>query len=101
MSGGEDDERLDHVAATLIGCGDSGGLRDGAVLEAHRLDFEGADPVAGGDDDVIRAALVPDVSVLVHAGGVLGMEPFAAECLLALVRQAPIAERVMRVRASA
>ena len=48
-----------------------------------RLDLERADPVTGGDDHVVGAALVPEVAVLVLDGGVLRVEPLAAEHLFA------------------
>ena len=101
MALGEDDERLDHVPLDLVGGGDGGRLGDGVVLEAGRLDLEGADPVAGGDDHVVGAARVPDVAVLVLGRGVLGVEPLAAEGLLAGLLVAPVAERVVRVGAGA
>src|SRR5579862_5358786 len=68
------------------------------MLEARRLDLERADAVAGGDDHVVGAALVPEVAVLVLPCGVLGVEPLAAEGLLASPRVVPVAQRIVRVR---
>ncbi len=68
------------------------------MLEARRLDLERADPVPGRDDHVVGAALVPDVPVLVHAGGVLRVEPLAAEGLARRLLVVPVPERVVRVR---
>src|SRR4029078_9478228 len=65
---------------------------------AGRLDLERADPVAGRDDHVVGPPLVPDVAVLVHARGVLGVEPLAVERLPRSLLVVPVAERVVRVR---
>ena len=62
---GEHDERLDDVAAQLVGRRDDRGLAHRRMLEARRLDLERADPVAGRDDHVVGAADVPVVAVLV------------------------------------
>ena len=69
------------------------------MLEAHRLDLERPDPVAGRDDHVVRPALVPDVAVLVARRGVAGVEPLTAECRLGVGRPVPVAERIVRVGA--
>ena len=69
------------------------------MLDARRLHLERPDPVAGRDDHVVGAAGVPDVAVLVGLGGVLGVEPLAAEHLLGVLGPVPVAERVVRVRA--
>ena len=95
---GEDDERLDDVATQLVRRRDRGRLAHRRMLQARRLDLERADAVAGGDDHVVGAALVPVVAVLVLARGVLGVEPLAAEGLLARLRVVPVAERIVRVR---
>src|SRR4029078_11985369 len=65
---------------------------------AGRLDLERADPVAGRDDHVVRAPLVPDVAVLVHACGVLRVDALAVERLPRSLLVVPVAERVVRVR---
>jgi hypothetical protein len=49
------------------------------------LDLEGPDPVARGDDDVVVAALEPEVAVLVFADLVPGRPPLAVERLLTQV----------------
>src|SRR5262245_51520680 len=71
------------------------------MLETDRLDLEGADSVAAGDDHAVSAALVPDVAVLVFAGGVLGVEPLASEGLFGGLWLAPVAERVVGIGAGA
>ena len=101
VAGREHDERLHDVAAPLVGRRHRRGLGDRRVLEARGLDLERPDPVPGGDDHVVGAALVPDVAVLVEARRVLGVEPLAVERLLAGLVVAPVAERIVRVRARA
>src|SRR4051794_14650864 len=96
--GREHDECLDDVPAQLVRRGDCRGFPDRRVLETDGLDLERADAVTGGDDHVVGATLVPDVSVFILAGGVLRMEPFAAEHRLTLGRLIPVAEREVRIR---
>src|SRR5205085_6585834 len=74
-----DDERLDDIAAELVGRRDRGRFLDARMLEADGLDLERADAVARRDDHVVGAALVPDVAVLVLSRRVLRVEPVAAE----------------------
>ena len=71
------------------------------MLEAGALHLEGADAVPGGDDHVVGPSDVPVVTVLILYGRVLGVEPLAAERLDACVLVAPVAERIVRVRARA
>src|SRR4051794_8414391 len=71
------------------------------MLDAGGLHLERADAIAGGDDDVVGAAGVPDVAVLVLRRGVLGVEPLAAEGLARRLLVVPVAERVVRVAARA
>src|SRR5947209_9276573 len=69
------------------------------MLQTGRLDLERTDPVPGRDDHVVGPALVPVIAVLVGPGGVLGVEPVAAERLLGVLgRPVPVAEWVMGVR---
>src|SRR3954453_7489439 len=91
-------EGLHDRAPPLVRDGDRRRLLDRVMLETGRLDLERPDPVAGGDDHVVRPALVPDVAVLVEARRVLGMEPLAAEGLARGLLVAPVAERIVRVR---
>src|SRR5450432_1312551 len=69
------------------------------MLETSRLDLERPDAVAGRDDHVVGSPDVPDVAVLVLDGGVLRVEPLAAEGLGTCLVVAPVAEWIMRVRA--
>ena len=68
----QDDDGAHRLAANLVGGRDRGGLGDGGVGEQRRLDLEGPDPVAGGDDHVVAAALEPEVAVLVLGHAVAG-----------------------------
>ena len=61
------DDSAHDRAALLIGGGDGGGLGDGGVGDERGLDLEGPDPVAGGDDHVVVAALEMEPAVGVAA----------------------------------
>ncbi len=80
-----------------VGRGHGGGLDHAGMRDDRGLDLERADAVAGRDDHVVVASLVPDVAVLVLAGDVLGVEPVAAEHVDAVLRSAPVPERIVRV----
>ena len=95
------DERLHDVAALRVGRRDRGRLQDRRMLHARRLDLEGADAVPRRDDHVVGPSGVPVVAVLVGLRGVLRVEPLAAEDLLGVLGTVPVAERVVRVGASA
>ena len=75
------DDRPHDGAALWVWCGDRGGFGDVGVREQRRLDLEGADPVAGGEDDVVVAALEVEIAVLVGADQVPGRPPLAFEAL--------------------
>src|SRR3954454_1666929 len=94
----EHDEGLHDVAAPLVGGCDGGGLAHSRMLDARGLHLERANPVAGRDDHVVGAPGVPDVTLLVHHGSVLRVEPVAAERLARRLLVVPVAQRVMRVR---
>jgi hypothetical protein len=59
----EDDDGADDGAALGVGGGDGGRVGDGGVGEEGGLDLGRADPVAGGEDDVVAAALEPEVAI--------------------------------------
>src|SRR3954467_2781884 len=71
------------------------------MLDARGLDLERADAVAGRDDDVVGAAGVPDVALVVHDRRVLRVATVHAEGLARRLLVVPVAERVVRVRARA
>jgi hypothetical protein len=56
-----------------VGSSDDGGLGDGLVVHERRLDLHGAQTVPGDVEDVVEAALDPEVPVLVDEGGVAGV----------------------------
>ena len=72
MAVAQHDDRPHDRAALLVGRGDRCGLGHGRVGHERRLDLERADPVAGGDDHVVRAALEPEVAVGVLPDTVAG-----------------------------
>ena len=80
------DDGAHDRAALVVGRGDHGGLGDRLVGDQRGLDLERADPVAGGDDHVVGAALEVQVAVLVARDAVAGV-PRARVRLLAEVVQ--------------
>ena len=92
--GARHDVGLDDVAAFLVGLGNDGPLGDRGVFAQRRLDLEGADAVARRDDDVVGAALEPEVTVLVAVADVAGEIPLAVrsvdETVGGLVRFLPV-----------
>ena len=76
--------RLARRAALVVGGGNDGGLGHRRVLDQRRFDLEGADPVAGGDDHVVGAALEEEGAVVVLRDAVAS-PPWAARRLVAQV----------------
>src|SRR5260370_20718437 len=56
------DERLDDLAARGVGRADDGAFADFGMIEQHRLDLRAGDVVAGADDHVVAARLVPEIA---------------------------------------
>ena len=67
MAVAQDDDGAHDGAALVVGRGDDGGLGHRGVRDQRRLDLERADPVAGGDDHVVGAALEEQEAVVVLA----------------------------------
>ena len=67
--------------------------------EQALLDLAGTDPVARRLDDVVGAALEPEVAILVAPRQVAGAQPGAAELGGRRVRPAPVFEQEGRVGA--
>src|SRR5207253_9707448 len=60
------------------------------ALEERALHLEGADAVAGRDDDGVGAPDEPEVAVLVAAGAIAGEIPLAAPARRRLLRALPV-----------
>src|SRR3712207_4801371 len=86
----DDDVRLDDAAAVLVRGRDHRALDDRGVLYEDALDLEGTDAVSGGEDHVVRAALEPQVTVLVPVGPVPREIVAASEDRFCLVGLLPV-----------
>ena len=73
-----DDEGLDDLAAQRVGHADGGGFAHVGMLQHRVLDLDRAHRPAGRDDDVVGAAAVVEVAVVVGAAEVLGGDPAVA-----------------------
>ena len=69
------DPGLHELAAILVRDADDGALLHCGVSRQRVLDLLGADPVARRVDDVVGAARVEDVAVVVDLDVVAGREP--------------------------
>src|SRR6185369_15362477 len=98
VSGLQHDERLDDLAARSVRLADHGGVRHRVVLHEARLDLRRPDAVARTLDHVVRAALVPEVAVVVHPPLVARAAPFAGELLARRLRVLPVLDEEHRVR---
>src|SRR5205809_1872085 len=72
-----DDEGLHDLAAQRIGHADRADLAHVGMLQNGVLDLDRAHRPAGRDDDVVGAAAVEEVAVLVGAAEILGCDPAA------------------------
>src|SRR5439155_8393434 len=86
------DERLHDRAARLVGLADHRGVRDRAVLHEAALDLGWPDAVARALDDVVRAALVPELAVRIGLALVARAAPLADELVLRRLRILPVLE---------
>jgi len=75
----QDDECFDDASPVRVGARDDGAFFHGRVLRQRVLHLEGADRVAGTDDDVIGTALIPEIAFLILLRLVPGNVPLAAE----------------------
>ena len=82
----EDDDGADDRAALVVGRGDHGGLGDRLVGDQRGLDLERADPVAGGDDHVVGAALEVQPAVFV-GDAVAGLPRAFVGCVAEVVQE--------------
>ena len=82
----QDHEGLDDHAALVVRRADDAAFGDRRMGEQRRLDLRAGDVVAGRDDHVVGARLVPEIAVLIHEVGVAGEVPAVLDVLpLALV----------------
>jgi hypothetical protein len=81
---------------------DDGAFAHGRVGEQHVLDLARTDPVAGGVDDVVGAAAIPEIAVAVADAAVAGDVPATvrsvAEAGGGALGLLPVAEHQLRVR---
>src|SRR6185437_3686675 len=68
------DPGFHRFGADRIGNADYGRQRDRRMLEQRVLDLGGTDAVAGGGDDVVLAAHVPEIAVLILPAEIAGEE---------------------------
>ena len=81
VSVGQDDERLDDVAAQLVGAADHRGLGYRRMLQQAVFHLAGTDAMSGAGNDIVFAADEPEISLLVPVAHVTGAEPVADELL--------------------
>ena len=75
-------ESLDDLTADFVGDGGDGTFEDVGEFHDDGFDFERADAVAGGLDDVVDASDVPEVTVFVTPCGVAGVVVAVVPCFL-------------------
>src|SRR5579884_3656896 len=89
VAGSQDDEGFDDLATHLVGAGNDSGLGDRGMFFERAFDLEGANAVAGADDDIVGASHEPEVAVLVLVGAIAGDVPVAANAGVGGFRIAP------------
>src|SRR6185436_5753540 len=85
-------ECLDDRAAHRVRLADDRGVRDRGMLHQAGLDLGRADAVARALDDVVGAALVPEIAVVVALALVAGAGPVADELVARGLRILPVLE---------
>ena len=83
-----DDEGLHDLPAQWIRHADGGGFAHRRMLQDGILDLDRAHRPAGRDDDIVGAAAVIEVAVLVRPAEILGRDPAVAPPDLELARDA-------------
>ena len=96
MTGGNADERLDDLAAFRIRCADHGGLGHRGVRKEDVLDFGGADTKTRTLDEIVVAATIPIVAIVIADCQVMRTNPLAEAHSRGEVRPAPVAEKQRR-----
>src|SRR5260370_7272794 len=74
-------------------------FRDARAISERRLDFQRRDAIAAGIHDVVGAAMVPEIAVLIERSEVAADEPVATESGRLFLRATPIAEHQSRIAA--
>lgn len=69
---GENDGGLDHSAADGVRSAGNSTFQHCGMLHQHAFDLKGSDAVAGSLDDIIGAAHIPEVTVLITPRGIAG-----------------------------
>ncbi len=75
---GGDHERGHRLSPPAILAAGDGNLGDGGMLQQGRFDAIRADVLAAADDQVVAAALHPEVPVVVEAAEIAGVKPAVA-----------------------
>ena len=96
-AGPQHDERLDRLAAQRVGHADGRRLRHRAVPEDGAFDLERPDAIAGAFDDVVGAALEPEIAVGVATAEIAGAGPAAALQRRGRRRVVPVAQEIAAV----
>src|SRR5438093_6905717 len=91
----EHDVRLHDLAPQRIRLADDRRLRNGGMSQDRRLHLERADAVARALDDVVRAALEPEVAVGIAAAEVTDHHPPPTETLGVARLIVPVPDRVV------
>src|SRR4051812_27499930 len=68
------------------------------MLHQRMFDLGRADPVAGGGDDVVLAADIPEIAILVLNAEIAGEQKFAGIFLRRRIRVAPVLKHRARAR---
>ena len=84
------DPGLDRFGADRIGNADHRRHRHRRMLHQRVLDLGGTDAIAGGGDDVVLAADVPEIAVLILHAEIAGQQKLAGIFLRGRFRIAPI-----------
>src|SRR5579883_3240997 len=78
------------ISPHLAAAGDDSGVGDRGMFFERAFDLEGANAVAGADDDIVGASHEPEVAVLVLVGAIAGDVPVAANAGVGGFRIAPV-----------
>ena len=72
VAGRERQKRLRHGKPHRIGRRHDGGFGDGGMLDQHAFKLEWADPVVGRFEDVVGAADIGQIAVVIDRGDIAG-----------------------------